>query len=288
MDASAPAPLCVLFDNGSLRPESTLQLRLIALQLQAAIGVTVRPVSLLHSSAIAPAELGGVPAQILEPALRSLLAAGTGPIVLLPLFFGPSAALTEYVPQRLDQLRRRYPTAGVQLGRCLVDTEDEADTRIAAIFADHVRTIIQRAGLTRPNTVLVDHGSPQREVVAVRDLLGRQLSRVLGPEIGRLGVASMERRPESAYDFCEPLLATRLRQPEFSRGDVIVVRQFFFPGRHAGPEGDVAGICAAAERAQPGLKCHLTDLIGEDPRLIDVLADRYAEARIRRSAGRSG
>ncbi|MDD2764200.1 MAG: CbiX/SirB N-terminal domain-containing protein [Opitutaceae bacterium] len=281
MDASAPAPLCVLFDNGSLRPEATLQLRLIAIQLQAATGASVRPVSLLHSSAIAPAELGGVPAQILEPALRALLAAGASRIVLLPLFFGPSAALTEYVPQRLELLRREHPAACVQLGRGLVDVEDETDTRIAAILADHVRAVIRRAGLARPNTVLVDHGSPRREVVAVRDFLGRQLFRLLAQEVGRLAVASMERRPEPEYDFCGPRLATLLGQPGFSRGNVVVARQFFSPGRHAGPEGDVAGICAAAERAQPGLKCHLTDLIGGDPRLIAVLADRYAEARTR-------
>ena len=108
MDVHVSAPLCVLFDNGSLRPEATLNLRVIALRLQAAIGVTVCSVSLLHSSAIAPGELGGLPAQILEPALRAWLQAGVNDILLLPLFFGPSAALTEYVPQRLEQLRRDF------------------------------------------------------------------------------------------------------------------------------------------------------------------------------------
>lgn len=76
MDACTSAPLCNLFDNGSLRPEATLNLRVIALRGQAVIGVDVRPVSLLYSSAIAPGVLGGIPAQILEPALRRLLKAG--------------------------------------------------------------------------------------------------------------------------------------------------------------------------------------------------------------------
>jgi hypothetical protein len=69
MDARAPAPPGVRFDNGSWRPAATLNLRVIARRLQAVIGVGVRAVFLLHSSAIALRELGGVPAQILEPAL---------------------------------------------------------------------------------------------------------------------------------------------------------------------------------------------------------------------------
>jgi|GEM_PF-2410955 hypothetical protein len=39
MDARTSVPLCVLFDNGSLRPEATLNLRVIALRWQAVIGV---------------------------------------------------------------------------------------------------------------------------------------------------------------------------------------------------------------------------------------------------------
>ena len=221
MDVHVAAPLCVLFDNGSLRPEATLNLRVIALRLQAAIGVTVCPVSLLHSSAIAPGALGGLPAKILEPALRAWLQAGGSDILLLPLFFGPSAALTEYVPQCLEQLRREFPAISVRLGRWLVDPRNSRDIRLA----------------------------------------------------------SMERRSGPEYDFCEPLLAAVLRRAEFARGHVVVARQFFSPGRHAGPAGDIADICKAAEQERPGLKTHLTGLMGGDPRLIEVLADRYREAR---------
>ncbi len=280
MDVRTPAPLCVLFDNGSLRPEATLKLRTIALRLQAAINAGVHPVSLLHSSAIAPSQLGGVPAQLLEPALGLLLKTGIDDIVLLPLFFGPSAALTEYVPQRLQHLRRAFPAMRVRLGRWLVDTRDRHDMRIAAILADRVRAVIRDGRLRRPPVVLVDHGSPQPEVIAVRDLLGRQVRRMLTGNIGRLAVASMERRSGPEYDFCEPLLATLLRRTGFGGETVVVARQFISPGRHAGPGGDIADICRAAEQAQPGMKIHLTHPIGDDPRLIDVLADRYQEARV--------
>jgi hypothetical protein len=75
------------------------------------------------------------------------------------------------------------------------------------------------------------------------------------------------------------LLAAVLRRPEFSGRIVVVAQQFLSPGRHAGPGGDVAEICRAAEQAQPGLKTFATKLIGADERLIPVLCDRYYEAR---------
>ncbi len=280
----APTPMtatvapCVLFDNGSLQPAATLSLRAIAHRLQEAIGVAVYPASLLHASAVDPGELGGAPARLLEPALEELLGAGHRRLVLLPLFFGPSAALTGYVPARLAHLRARHPAAQVLLGRWLVDVNDPGDARIAAIAADAVRAVIRRRNLARPGVVLVDHGSPRREVMAVRDFVGRLVGGLLAGEIGGFAVASMERRPGPEYAFGDPLLAAQLQRPPFAAGDVVVAPLFVSPGRHAGPDGDLAVICAEAERAQPGLRTHLAGLVGADPRLTAVLADRYAEA----------
>jgi sirohydrochlorin ferrochelatase len=278
MDQTRSRPPCMLFDNGSLRPDSTVNLRAIARRLQAAMGAEVRPVSLLHSSAVPPPDLGGVPAQLLEPALDAWLAGGGGAIVLLPLFFGPSEALVDYLPRRLESLRRKYPGMQVRLARWLVDSSAGDDCRVAAILADNVRAVIAAHGLKSPGVVLVDHGSPQRAVAAVRDFLAGQVASQLTGAIGRLAAASMERRPGPEYDFCDPLLAAVLRRPEFCESEVVVVQQFFSPGRHGGPGGDVEGICTAAEQARPGLKTYRTDLIGGDPRLIDVLGDRYREA----------
>jgi sirohydrochlorin ferrochelatase len=272
-------PRCLLFDNGSLRPESTLNLREIARRLQAAIGVEVQGVSLLHSSAVSPDELGGAPAQLLDQTLGAWLFAGVDDIVLLPLFFGPSAVITDLLPRQLERLRHRYPGRCIRLARWLVDPCAESDFRIASILAENVRTVIGEQGLGSPDVVLVDHGSPQRAVMAVRDFLARQLAVLLNGEIGRLVASSMERRPGPEYDFCDPLLATVLRRPEFSGRCVVVAQQFLSPGRHAGPGGDVAEICRAAEQAQPGLKTFATKLIGADARLIPVLCDRYNEAR---------
>ena len=102
-------PTCFLFDNGSLRAASTLNLRVVAKALEAEIGAPVKAVSLLHSSGVDAAELGGVRAELLEPALQEWLAAGAErEAVVLPFFFGPSGALTEYLPERLAAVRQTH------------------------------------------------------------------------------------------------------------------------------------------------------------------------------------
>lgn len=272
------SPVCFLFDNGSLRPASTLSLRVTARQLAAELGIEVRAVSLLHSSAVDVAGLGGQPAQLLEPALSEFLA--TQPeaeVVILPLFFGPSGALTDYVPERLRALAKKFPQARLRLARWLVDLV-ETDNRIAQALADAVRRQVVTEKLIHPKIVLVDHGSPQRAVTAVRDFLGRQMQTLLADEAEMVAVASMEKRPGPDYAFNDPLLAERLRTPPFDRGDVVVALQFLSPGRHAGPDGDVAHICAEARQGRPELRTYLTETIASDQRVIAVLTDRYRQA----------
>ncbi|HWZ95780.1 MAG TPA: cobalamin biosynthesis protein CbiX [Opitutaceae bacterium] len=270
-------PICFLFDNGSLRAASTLSLRRIANWLRARLdGTDVRAVSLLHSSTIDAVALGGERAELLEPALAMAAARGENDFVLLPLFFGPSAALTDYLPERLQALRKKFPDLRVRVARWLVDVNAVDDTGIATILADGVRRSAAGAGWSRPKVALVDHGSPQRDVTAVRNFLGEQLQRLLG---GEVAVASMERRLEPAFAFTEPLLAGLLRDKNFGQGEVVVALQFLSPGRHAGPGGHIAEICAGAMRAQPGLRVVPTGLVGEDERLADVLAERYREGR---------
>lgn len=280
MDAKTPPtfPICFLFDNGSLRPTATLSLRKTAAELAALLRTEVRAVSLLHSSAIDPAKLGGQPAQLLEPALNAFLDANpSAEVVVLPLFFGPSGALTDYVPERLAALAKKFPEARLRLARWLVDV-NEPDTRIAEALGFAVRQVVAEKRLWKPQVVLVDHGSPQRGVTEVRDFLGRQLATLLGDAVEAVAVSSMEKRLGPEYSFNDPLLEARLRTPPFDRGDVIVALQFLSPGRHAGPDGDVATICSQARKGQPLLRTHLTATIANDPRVIAVAATRYREA----------
>ncbi|WP_068772386.1 cobalamin biosynthesis protein CbiX [Termitidicoccus mucosus] len=271
--------ICFLFDNGSLRPSSTLNLRATARLLGGVLPAPVRPVSLLHSSAVDAAALGGERAELLEIAVRKWWGENPGgEAVLLPLFFGPSGALTGYVPARMEAARKAFPLARWRLARWLIEP-GEADEGVAGALAAEARSVIAAEKLERPRIVLVDHGSPQRAVTAVRDHLGAQLRRLLAGDAAEIGVASMERRPGAEFAFNEPLLATRLRTPPFDAGDVVVLLQFLSPGRHAGPDGDIAAICAAARSERPGLHTWMTEPVGTAPEVVERLARRFAEGR---------
>ncbi len=274
---------CVLFDNGSFRAESTRSLRRLATRLADRLNHPVRAVSLLHSTRVPAEELDGVPARLLEPALDAWFVDNPqGRALLLPLFFGPSGALTEYVPERLASLQARHPGARAVLAQPLVLAEEEPGELVEAL-RDRVRETISERGWTRPKVVLCDHGSPQAAVTAVRDRLASGLAGALRGEVGAVAPASMERRAGDEYAFNEPLLATLLATPPFSEGEVVVALQFLSPGRHAGPGGDVAAICAEAEQAASTagrtLRTAMTATLADDPRIVEILARRATSAR---------
>lgn len=263
----------LLVDNGSLEPAATLALRGLAVRLAAQLGQSVAPVSLLHSSGIDPKLIGGEPAEILFPALERRLAAGENDFILLPLFFGPSRALTDYLPENLARLRGKFPHLRLRSAAPLYAAGDD---RLARILAEHVCAELDSSDAAR--VALVDHGSPVAEVTAVRNDLATQLAGLLGSRVGAVAPASMERRAGPAYDFGQPLLADLLATPPWNAGRVIVAMQFLLPGRHAGAKGDVAKICRAAEAAHPGLKTQATALVGAHPLLMEILADRWRAA----------
>ena len=258
----------ILLDNGSLEPAATQQLRAIAARLAESIGEPVAPISLLHASAVPADRLGGIAAEILEPALARRIAAGERRFVVVPLFFGPSRALTDYLPERVAHLRRTAPGLEVRVAPALFA---ENDVRLARILADQVRATGPAA-----RVALVDHGSPVREVTEVRDRLAGQLQGLLGGNV-TVAPASMERRPGTEYSFGEPLLENLLATPGWNAGEVTIAMQFLLPGRHAGPAGDVAEICRRAEAASPALRTRMTPLVGEHPGLVEILADRWAQ-----------
>lgn len=260
-----------LLDNGSLEPAATLRLRELATGLAARVGAAIEPVSLLHSSGVMPDNLGGTPAEIFEPAVARRAENGARAFLILPLFFGPSRALTEYLPERVRHLRGRFAGLEVRLAPALFDADD---ARLARILADNVRSVAPASA----RVALVDHGSPVAAVTDVRDALARQLAREFGGAVEVVGCC-MERRPEPAYDFNEPMLEKLLARDGWNSGDVVAAMQFLLPGRHAGTGGDVAQICRRAEAASPGLHVRLTPLVAEHPLLVEILADRWRAGR---------
>ena len=266
----------LLVDNGSLRPQATLNLRRLADALTQDTGEAVEAASLLHSFKIPPEELGGHKAVTLGPLAERHAAEGVTELLILPFFFGPSQALTRYLPERLAEVQASYPQLSVKVAPPLVDTLLAPDLRLARLLAENVRE--RMANLSRPKVVLVDHGSPIPEVTAVRNYLAGQLSALLADEVECVTFASMERRDGDAYRFNEPLLEDLLASTELADSDVILSMLFLSPGRHAGEGGDIAEICTQAMSNSPGLNVVTTRLVGENDAILELLATRLQQA----------
>ncbi|MFP4264107.1 MAG: sirohydrochlorin chelatase [Halomonas sp.] len=278
-------PRILLVDNGSLRPQATLNLRRLAAALSRRTGETVEAASLLHSHKVPAEQLEGEKAVTLGPLAERLAAGGETELVVVPFFFGPSQALTRYLPERLAEVQAAHPRLAVRVALPLFDTLHGLDLRLARLLADNVREAMGREAPSqenlrearRPSVVLVDHGSPVPEVAAVRNVLAGQLGALLEGEAGSVTFASMERRAGDAYRFNEPLLEDLLASPALAGREVILAMLFLSPGRHAGEGGDIAEIAARAMAASPGLSVTPSRLVGEHDGILELLASRVAQ-----------
>ncbi|MBC2594390.1 cobalamin biosynthesis protein CbiX [Ruficoccus amylovorans] len=270
-------PVYLLVDNGSLRPEATLSLRELAVALGSAVGEQVHAVSLQHSDRVDPERLGGKPAWSFVPFIEDQLKLGKRDFRVVPLFLGPSRALTVFIPAQSATLQEKAPDLCVTTAPCLCPPDGSGDEVVAGMLARAVHATMAEQGLTRPRVALVDHGSPIEAVTQVRDRLAAQVGCLLGEEVELVAPCSMERREGVKYDFNEPLLEKLLVQPAWREASVVVSMLFLQPGRHAGAEGDVAGICARAEAESPALKTFRTALLAEDPALIELLVRRLRQ-----------
>ena len=253
----------LLVDNGSYEPAATLALRGLAQEVGKLVGQPVHPVSTMHSTKIDPALLGGVPAVIFEGAVAQAKADGIDELVVIPLFIGPSRAITEYLPKVFAdaqpgamKLSIREPLFGPELVTMLSDN-------------------LKSTGWTKGSgtVFLCDHGSPIPEVTRCRNFFAVSLRNQLGLKDNELIACSMERREGAEYDFNEPLLEDALKQ---AKGEAVILMLFLLPGRHAGAEGDVATI--AKEHAPAGLQWKLSPLLGTHPVLPALLFRRHLYA----------
>jgi sirohydrochlorin ferrochelatase len=268
----------LLIDNGSKRADATLSLRGIAARLRERVGREVHPVSLLHADQVPASALGGRPADTLEPFLRRRLAAGVRSFLLLPLFFGPSRAISDFIPDLVERLRAEHGPLATKVARELCPLP-EGEPRLTEILLDQLRIAANAAGVAPRRVVLVDHGSPLPAVTAVRAWLAVQLAARLGPTT-LLQEAVMERRPGAEYDFNGELLQERLSDLASAEPltPVILAMLFLSPGRHAGAGGDIDAICRHVELEHPGFRAYPSSLIGSHPALIDILAERLRES----------
>lgn len=267
-------PVYLLVDNGSKQADATLALRRLATQLSQHTGKTIHPISLQHADAIPAQDLDGTPAQTFPAFLKAQLALGKRDFVAVPLFFGLSKALTSFIPDEVAKLTPDYPELTLKVAPVTYPLP-EGDVRLAQIVFEHIRQVQQQDDVDA-RIVLVDHGSPSPKITEVRQRIAQSLLEQFGLHVEQ---AVMERRAGKEYDFNGELLESWLRQ-QAQQGvtNVIVAMLFFLPGRHAGPNGDVAEICDGVVKEFPNLRYTITPLIGEHPLLLDILKDRINAA----------
>lgn len=253
----------LLVDNGSYEPGATLALRGLAKSVSTLIGETVHPVSTMHSTKIDPTLLGGQPAVIFDQAVQQAKADDIDELVVLPLFIGPSRAITEYLPKVFADAQPG--SMKLSIHEPLFGTDGD---ELTSMLADNLR----ETGWTKGSgtVLLCDHGSPIPEVTACRDALAAALRAELDLKPEELIACSMERREGAEYDFNEPLLEHALQS---AKGDAVILMLFLLPGRHAGPDGDVATI--AKEHAPAGLRWKLSPLLGTHFSLPSLLTMRH-------------
>jgi hypothetical protein len=257
-----------LLDNGSLEPASHRNLRAVAAAVAARTGLVVEAVSWRHSDRIPAEELDGAPAPALLPWMRARLREGEREFVFLPFFISGEGAIATAVRSDLETLRR----AGAGFAYAFTAGLAPADETGGEIVAAGVRETIAARALRRPAVVVVDHGGPVRASAILRDRVAALARDRLGDAVSAVAAASLESPDGPDFAFNQPLLAAQLGYPGFDRGDVVVAPLFLSPGRHAGPDGDLAQIARAAEARWPGLRCHFTGLVGRHPLAAGALA----------------
>ena len=262
----------VLFDNGSLAPASTLQLRRIARDLAARLKCEVIPASLAHSDKISTDELEAEPALLLDAAIERAVSEGGSEVIVAPLFIGPSYAITRHVPALIEQWRKKAAHVTFVQAAPLFEPGEK---RLGEILAEQVDREIRSDPFVR--VAVVDHGSPSRAVTEVRDVVAEQIRVQLGARAIEVTGCSMERREGTEFDFNEPTLEHLLARSEWRTGPLVMAMLFIAPGRHAGPDGDVARLVRAVRGSDADVR--FTPLLGSHPRLIEILADRVGRAR---------
>jgi hypothetical protein len=194
--------------------------------------------------------------------------------LVIPLFFGISRALTSFIPDLVESLRSKLGLFNLHIADPLYPLP-QGEPRLAGILRDQIEPLFSAPPQSR--IILVDHGSPQREVTEVRLRIAKELRHLLPPETHLLE-AVMERREGGEYDFNGELLEQVLDQEarKTLHTPILISMLFLSPGRHAGPGGDIALLCSEAEQRHPGLEIRISPLVGEHPRLIEILQDRLA------------
>ncbi|HEY5775754.1 MAG TPA: CbiX/SirB N-terminal domain-containing protein [Xanthomonadales bacterium] len=268
----------ILVDNGSRRADAVLNLRRLARAMSERSAKTIDAVPLQHADKIPPGALadalGGKRVATFAQYVEEALISGADELVIIPMFFGNSRAITSFIPDTLNAIQATHGKFNWSIADELCPLP-QGEPLLARLLLENLQTLVDEKLTGIDCVVLVDHGSPSKEVTDVRVKLAAQLAAYL-PEHVPLLQAVMERREGFEYDFNGPLLQDLLAKlaRENEVLNVAISMLFLSPGRHAGEGGDIADICGAAMQNHPGLSVRISPLVGENPLLIDLLCDR--------------
>jgi hypothetical protein len=101
--------------------------------------------------------------------------------LILPLFFGPSRAISDYVPERIAALQEDLGPFEVRIARALCPLP-EGEPDLVEILLARIHGAASEQGVTPRRILLVDHGSPIPAVTEVRRWLARQLKQRLADD----------------------------------------------------------------------------------------------------------
>ena len=123
----------------------------------ARLGCAVEPVSVSYSDAVSPASLDGSPARLLRDAVAEMAANSLieEPTVIVPLFLGPSDALSGALAEAERELNaeRRERGAALRSTGCLVDERGmwpASAGRVACAMAELVTRVARERGVASP------------------------------------------------------------------------------------------------------------------------------------------
>ena len=268
----------ILVDNGSRRADAVLNLRRLARLMSDRSAKTIDAVPLQHAHKIPPEAfadaLDGKRVATFAEYVEEALTNGVDELVIIPMFFGKSRAITSFIPDTLNAVAKTHGKFNWSIADELCPLP-AGEPQLARLLFENLQTLADERLRHIDRVVLVDHGSPSRKVTDVRVKLAGQLASYL-PEHIPLLQAVMERREGPEYDINGPLLEDLLEElgSENEVLNVAISMLFLSPGRHAGQGGDIAEICAEAMQNHPGLSVHVSPLVGESPLLIDLLWER--------------
>jgi len=270
--------IVALIDNGSLEPAAHLNLRAVAAALSARTGISVHAVSWKHSDRIPVEQLTAdsaastnapTPAWTLAPFVRAMTALGQREFLFVPFFISAQGAIGSALRRDLEKLQTERPQQSFEFS---FTAGLAASGVIPEIVAQRILSTLETHALPASTPVIVvDHGGPSPTSAALRNELAAAVSALLTGKTGPVVAASMEGE-EHAHNH--PVMADQLATPGFNAGEVVIAPLFLSPGRHAGPEGDLAQIAHEAEDrlALRSLRCHFTELVGTHPLAVDTLA----------------